>query len=128
MKDSIFISFKDFINEAVDLNDPILVAIRASKMNRDKKVADQKERMKNRVYGKQREKLEDELWNISQELKDAYTERRNIYNDMDAEAGEKGDAWSDSDANYYGERLNRVDSEIESLIKRRQQIEVKLAY
>ena len=102
--------------------------MRAAKEDRKKKVEAQKERMKKRVYGKQREKLEDELWSISQDLKDAYAERRNIYNDMEAEAGEKGDAWSDDDANRYGSRLNLVDDEIENLIKRRQTIEVKLAY
>jgi hypothetical protein len=116
--------------EGIDenLNDPVLVAMRAAKEDRKKKVEAQKERMKKRVYGKQREKLEDELWSISQDLKDAYAERRNIYNDMEAEAGEKGDAWSDDDANRYGSRLNLVDDEIENLIKRRQTIEVKLAY
>lgn len=111
-----------------NLNDPVLVAMRAAKEDRKKRVEAQKERMKKRVYGKQREKLEDELWSISQDLKDAYAERRNIYDDMEAEAGEKGDAWSDDDANRYGSRLNLVDDEIENLIKRRQTIEVKLAY
>jgi hypothetical protein len=84
--------------------------------------------MKKRVYGKQREKLEDDLWSISQDLKDAYAERRNIYDDMESEAGEKGDSWTDDDANRYGSRLNLVDAEIESLIKKRQEIETKLAY
>jgi hypothetical protein len=116
--------------EGIDenLNDPVLVAMRAAKEDRKKKVEAQRERMQKRVYGKQREKLEDELWSISQDLKDAYAERRNIYDDMEAEAGEKGDAWSDDDANRYGSRLNLVDDEIENLIKRRQTIEVKLAY
>jgi hypothetical protein len=84
--------------------------------------------MKKRVYGKQREKLEDELFSIQQDLKDAYAERRDIFNDMDAEAGEKGDSWSDDDANKYGSRLNSVDDMIKSLITKRQQIEMKLTY
>lgn len=125
-------TFVEYINEGelyeIDINDPILMAIRASKDDRKKKVEAQKERMKKRVYGKKREKMEDELWNISQDLKDAYAERRNIYDDMEAEAGEKGDAWSDDDANRYGSRLNLVDDEIEGLIKRRNAIEIKLAY
>lgn len=121
-------TFEDFLNEGMDLNDPVLVAVRAAREDRKKAVAAQKERMKKRVYGKQREKLEDELWKISQDLKDAYAERRNIYDDMDAEAGQKGTDWSDDDANRYGSRLNLVDDEIESLIKRRQAIEIKLAY
>lgn len=121
-------TFEGFLNEGIDLNDPVLVAIRASREDRNKKVAAQKERMKKRVYGKKREALEDQLWKISMDLKDAYTERRNIYDDMESEAGEKGDSWTDDDANRYGSRLNLVDAEIEGLIKKRQEIEIKLAY
>jgi hypothetical protein len=106
----------------------VLVSLRASIEDRKKSSALQKERMKKRVYGKQREKLEDELFSIQQDLKDAYAERRDIFNDMDAEAGEKGDSWSDDDANKYGSRLNSVDDMIKSLITKRQQIEMKLTY
>jgi hypothetical protein len=124
--------FENFLNESInetrDINDPVLLAIRASKEARKKSLAVQKENMKKRVHGKQREKLEDKLWAISQDLKDAYAERRNIFQDMEAEAGEKGEKWSDDDANRYGSRLNLVDSEIEDLVKRRQEIEIKLAY
>lgn len=111
-----------------NINDPVLMAIRASKDDRKKAVAAQKERMKKRVYGKKREALEDQLWDINQDLKDVYIERRNIYDDMEAEAGEKGNEWSDDDANRYGSRLNLVDDEIESLLKKRQIIELKLSY
>ena len=121
-------TFENFLNEGMDQNDPVLIAIRAARMDREKKVAAQKERMKKRVYGKKREALEDQLWKISMDLKDAYAERRNIYNDMESEAGEKGDSWTDDDANRYGSRLNLVDAEIEGLIKKRQEIEIKLAY
>lgn len=121
-------TFENFLNEGMDQNDPVLIAIRAARMDREKKVAAQKERMKKRVYGKKREALEDQLWKISMDLKDAYAERRNIYDDMESEAGEKGDSWTDDDANRYGSRLNLVDAEIEGLIKKRQEIEIKLAY
>ncbi len=121
-------AIKESVNEATDLNDPVLVALRASKEDRAKKAAAQKERMKKRVYGKQREKLEDDLWTITLDLRDAYAERRNIYDDMDAEAGQKGKEWTDDDADRYGSRLNLVDAEIETLIKKRQEIETKLAY
>lgn len=121
-------AIKESVNESILLNDPVLVALRASKEDRKKAASAQKERMKKRVYGKQREKLEDDLWQISQDIKDAYADRRSIYDDMDAEAGEKGDQWNDDDANRYGQLLNTVDTEIESLIKKRQEIETKLAY
>ena len=84
--------------------------------------------MKKRVYGKKREALEDQLWQISQDLKDAYAERRNVYDEMEAEAGEKGDKWNDDDANRYGSQLNDVDTKIETLIQQRQAIELKLSY
>ena len=128
-------TFESFLNEGLDLssrpgayNDPVLVTLRASREDRKKKAEAQKERMKKRVYGKQREKLEDQLWDISGDLKDAYAERRSIYDEMEAEAGEKGDLWSDDDANRYGKELNRVDDKIESLIKKRNEIEISLAY
>ena len=111
-----------------NINDPVLVALRASKEERKKSAAAQAAMMKKRVYGKQREKLEDELWQISQDLKDAYAERRSIYDDMEAVAGEKGKDWTDDDANEYGSQLNVVDDRIETLIKKRQSIETKLAY
>ena len=127
------LSFNEFLNESelineMNINDPILMAIRASKEDRKKTADAQKERMKKRIYGKKREALEDQLWQISQDLKDAYAQRRNIYDDMEAEAGEKGKDWSDNDANRYGSKLNDVDSEIESLIQKRQEIELKLSY
>ena len=122
----IFLS--ESINEARDINDPVLLAIRASKEARKKSLAVQKENMKKRVHGKQREKLEDNLWRISQDLKDAYVERRNIFADMESEAGEKREKWTDDDANRYGSMLNKVDDDIEKLISKRQAIEIKLAY
>jgi hypothetical protein len=65
---------------------------------------------------------------ISQDLKDAYAHRGNIYSDMEAEAGKASVTWSDDDANRYGTQLNLVDDEIESLIKKRNVIEAKLLY
>jgi hypothetical protein len=119
-------TYEDFLNEAI--NDPVLMAIRAAKDKRKKLDAEYKARMKKRVYGKKREALEDELIDISQELKDLYSEKRDTYNEMESEAGQKGDAWTDDDANRYGGELNKIDDQIEKLIKRRSDIEIKLAY
>jgi hypothetical protein len=116
------------IFEGLNNNDPVLIAMRAAREDRKKTLAVHKENLKKRVYGKQREKLEDELWQISQDLRDAYTERKDTYAEMDAEAGEKGNDWSDKDANRYGDMLNKIDSEIEKLLQKRQEIEIKLAY
>jgi hypothetical protein len=116
------------ISESADMNDPILVAYRAAKEARKKSAADQAEMKKNRVYGKKREALENQLWDIAQDLKDAYADRRTTYDDMEAEAGEKGNDWTDKDANRYGNMLNKIDSKIETLLQKRQEIEIKLAY
>lgn len=125
-------TFEEFLNEnlfeRIDMNDPVLIAIRAAKDDRKKKAEAQKERLKKRVYGKKREQLEDQAWEISQELKDLYSDKRDIYDDMEAEAGEKGSEWSDLDANRYGVMLNDIDDKMEVLIKKRQEIEIKLAY
>jgi len=116
------------IFESTSMNDPILIAYRAAKEARKKSAADQAEMKKNRVYGKKREALENQLWDIAQDLKDAYVDRRTTYDDMEAEAGEKGNDWSDKDANRYGDMLNKIDSEIETLLQKRQELEIKLAY
>lgn len=121
-------TYDQFLNEGISMNDPVLMAMRAAKMEREKSLAAQKAAMKKRVYGKQREKLEDELWNLSQDLKDLYSDKRTLLNDMDAEAGEKGNNWTDADANRYGGELNDIDAQIEKLLVRRQEIEIKLAY
>ena len=111
-----------------DNNDPVLMAMRAAKMEREKSLSAQTASMKNRVFGKQRAGLEDDLNDIAAKLKGLYSDKRNTLNDMEAEAGQMGNNWSDADANRYGSELNKIDSAIASLIKRRQSIEVKLAY
>jgi len=119
---------ESIVTEASDMNDPILVAIRAAKM-RHKAIQDwDKANPKKRpLYGKARDKAQDTLWDISLELKDLYAERSSLYSDMDAEAGQKGSDWSDADANRYGGELNRVEDRIEVLIPKRKQLEIKLA-
>lgn len=127
-------TFTEFINEATDEiyeadhNDPVLIAIRAAKMSREGSKREEEARRKKRVYGKKREELEWELIEISTELKDLYKDKRGLFIDMDEEAGQKGDEWTDDDANYYGEKLNTIDDEITRLIKRRNEIKIKLSY
>jgi hypothetical protein len=116
------------ITEGSDINDPVLVAIRAAKQRTAAfKAWDIANPKKRPLYGKQREKAQDTLWDISLELKDLYAERTSIYSDMNAEAGQKGSDWADADANRYGGELNRVEDKIEQLIPKRKQLEIKLA-
>ncbi len=119
-------TFEQFLIESV--NDPVLVALRAAKEDRKKMMMDKKERMKKRVYGAQREKMENRLDDIWQDIKGLKRDSADLYREMDAEAGEKGDSWTDTDGNRYGEKLNKIDAELEKLYKERSDIETKLAF
>ena len=64
------------VNEA-GINDPVLVAFRAAKANREKELAKPKRKP---LYGKQRQKAEDQLWDISQDLKESLCRQRSNVN------------------------------------------------
>ncbi len=108
------------LNEAADINDPVLMAFRAAKMKREKELAKPKRRS---LYGKQREKAEDELWDISLELKDLYADRDQMLIDMEQEAEVEGGPIADE----YGDKLNKIEDEIQKLIAKRSRLEIRLA-
>jgi len=108
--------------EQMDLNDPVLMRNRASKDQFQAAKAVEKEAQRKRVYGKKREALEDELWDIAQDLKQALQDRRYLMQDMEQEAEPEGGVVADE----YGSALNTLDAEIEALKKRRDAIEAKL--
>jgi flagellar motility protein MotE (MotC chaperone) len=108
--------------EQMDLNDPVLMRNRASKDQFQAAKAAEKEAQRKRVYGKKREALEDELWDIAQDLKQALQDRRYLMQDMEQEAEPEGGVVADE----YGSALNTIDAEIEALKKRRDAIEAKL--
>ena len=114
-----FESFNDFINEA-GMNDPVLMAFRAAKMKREKELAKPKRKP---LYGKQREKAEEALWVISQDLKDLYADRGQLLIDMEQEAEVEGGPVADR----YGEQLDMIEDKIASLIKQRNKLEMRLA-
>jgi len=114
-----FESFDDFINEA-GMNDPVLMAFRAAKMKREKELAKPKRKP---LYGKQREKAEEALWVISQDLKDLYADRGQLLIDMEQEAEVEGGPVADR----YGEQLDMIEDKIASLIKQRNKLEMRLA-
>ena len=118
----------EIIEEATDINDPVLMAMRAMKSTMAAKKAQAALDKKKRVYGKQRDALEDQLWDIANELKDLTSDRSQLYADMEAEAGQMGAEWSDDDANRYGGELNTIEDRIDALKTKRKQIEDKLSY
>jgi hypothetical protein len=121
-------TFDEFINLSENLNDPVLIALRAAKEQRKTDLKFAKELMKKRVYGKKREALEDRLDEIYRELRDLRLEKTELYREMESEAGEKGDSWSDADGNRYGKDINAIDDKIAALIAKRSEIETKLAF
>ena len=124
MKTSKHINLKDLLTES-SMNDPVLIAMRAAKEKRAIELAKAKNKRKP-LYGKERSKAQDMLWDISQDLKGLYSDRKYVLIDMEAEAGQKGDAWSDNDANRYGSELNSIDKKIEALLISRSKLEIRL--
>ena len=110
------------LKEATDMNDPVLMAFRAAKMNREKQLAMAKPKRRP-LYGKQREKAEDNLWQISQDLKDLYADRGQMLIDMEQEAEAEGGPIADE----YGDKLNKIEDQIQKLISKRNKLEVMLA-
>ena len=117
-------NYVNLYNESVvseaGMNDPVLMAFRAAKMKREKELAKPKRKP---LYGKQREKAEDDLWQISQDLKDLYADRGQMLIDMEQEAEAEGGPIADE----YGDKLNKIEDEIQKLIAKRSKLEMRLA-
>jgi len=107
------------LKEALDYNDPILVKARAAKMEREKELAKPKRRP---LYGKQRQKVEDDIWQISQDLENLYSDRDQLLIDMEQEAEPEGGPIADE----YGDKLNKIDDQIQKLITKRGKLEMRL--
>lgn len=58
--------------------------------------------------------LEDHIRDLETELKDLKRELKSLFEEQDLEAGEKGEDWTDADANRYGAQMNEVEKKIES--------------
>lgn len=110
------------VTEASDINDPVLMAFRAAKEDRKKKLAIPKPKRRP-LYGKDREKAEGQLWDISLDLKDLYDERGQMLIDMEEEAEAEGGPIADR----YGNELNKIETQIQKLIAKRNQLEIRLA-
>ena len=110
------------VTEASDINDPVLMAFRAAKDDRKKKLAIPKPKRRP-LYGKDREKAEGQLWDISLDLKDLYDERGQMLIDMEEEAEAEGGPIADR----YGNELNKIETQIQKLIAKRNQLEIRLA-
>ncbi len=105
--------------EEMDFNDPIAMRLRANKMKREKETAKPKRRP---LYGKQRQKVEDALLYIDQELKGLYSDKKYTLIDMEQEAEPEGGPIADR----YGDELNKIENQIQALIAKRDKLEARL--
>lgn len=51
---------------------------------------------------------------IQQEIEDLEDQLKQLFQDQEAEAGQKGDKWTDADANVYGSMMNKIERKIET--------------
>jgi hypothetical protein len=59
----------------------------------------------NRKHTSKRQELEERILDLKDEMREVFAE-------MEAEAGMAGENWTDDDANRYGDELNRIEDEI----------------
>ena len=118
-------SFNEFLNEATNINDPVLMAMRAKRMEIEKAKALPKKR---KLTPRQEQNILDSIWDIDTELKELRQERSQIFADMEAEAGQMDYAEFEEQGlhNHYGDLLNDVDEKIAKLKAKKQQLELKL--
>jgi len=111
-------SYSDFINEAIDINDPVLIALRARKnqLTRQEQTAPT-------ISTSQAKKLTTQLNKINSELSQLYAERNRMLSDMEQEAEMEGGPVADQ----YGKDLDKLDQKIEKLLTSRKKVEVQLA-
>ena len=103
----------------MDINDPILVSIRARQTMLKKMKSAPKVK---KISIKQYLKLMDVESDIIDQMKDATKEYEQLDSDMNAEAGQKGADWSDADANRYGGDLNKLQTKIEKLARQKHKV------
>jgi hypothetical protein len=106
-------------DEALDRNDPVLMRSRVAKMNREKELAKPKRKP---LYGKQRQKAEEDLWYINLDLKDRYADKSQLLIDMEEEAEPEGGERAD----YFATQLMDLEDEIQKLIAKRNRLEMRL--
>jgi hypothetical protein len=102
-----------------DYNNPSNLKFRQAQMKREKEAAKPKRRP---LYGKQRGKVEDVILDIDQELKGLYSDRKYTLIDMEQEAEPEGGPIADR----YGNELNKIENQIQSLIAKKDKLEARL--
>ena len=124
-KEEMNISEED-LNESGVSNDPILMAYRAKQMDREKEM---KLALQKKKDFKKMKSITKRLDKISDNLISAHEDRNEILIEMDREAGSMGlEEFEKSGLhNEYGQKLNKIDDKITSLMKKRRALEMQLA-
>lgn len=97
--------FSESIDEKMDLNDPMLVRLRAAQIKRNKDAADRLEKAKS---DKEREKAEKLAKRNATKIKALKKKRAEVMRDMEQEAEPDGGKIADR----YGRMLNKIDNDI----------------
>lgn len=110
------------LNE-MDINDPILVAIRAraTMLKKAKAAPKVKKISMNQYY-----KLMDTEIDIINDMKSIAKELAQLNSDMLQDAGQKGEDWSDTDANKYGGDLNKLETKYEKFAKMKSKVQTAI--
>jgi len=107
----------------MEMNDPILIAVRARKTMLDKAKSAPKLQ---KISTKQYYKLMDKEIDIINQMKDAAKEFDQMNSDMLQDAGQKGEAWSDKDANKWGGGLDRLQTKVEKLAAKKKKVKADI--
>ena len=105
------------VNEGMDMNDPVLIAMRAKRAELEKR-ANATRQMSDRDV----KKIQVQLDNVNKELKGLYAERQRLLSDMEQEAEMEGGPISDE----YGGRLDSLEANIGMLVGKRRELEKRL--
>jgi len=97
--------FSESIDEKMDLNDPMLVRLRAAQIKRNQQAAD---RLKKAKSDKEKEKAEKLAKRNATKIKALKKKRADIMRDMEQEAEPEGGKIADR----YGRMLNKIDNDI----------------
>jgi hypothetical protein len=82
--------------------------------------------IKRPLYGEAKEIAKDKYYDMLQELKDLKAERKQLFMDMEYEAGIYDKEFTDTDANRYGVEFNRLDDRIEYLEIKTKELEERI--
>ena len=120
------------LTEAMDMNDPFMIQVRLMRhASRERKAYMQylkdnpKPKVRKISFDKYLELLDTQT-NLLDDLKDLTRQLKQTDSDMNNEAGQKGDKWTDDDGNRYGAILMDLEAEYEKVKAKLTKVEAKI--